>query len=174
MLHSFSNLRMAVFCVTLLVVTCTCNKAGDKASHFRKEEIAKNNSGTLDLTGSITYTKPIYRLPDSLLTPQEIQWKQLYLQLILNYVVVENNRYKLNLSRGSFLRTGIPAAYYDELIKSMNETNKWLEEMKIDSLSSLSERARQEAKDQLQTSKKGSTNPWEPFFSGGSEPSPGS
>lgn len=33
----------------------------------------------------------------------------------------------------------------------MNETNKWLEEMKIDSLSSLSERARQEAKDQLQT-----------------------
>lgn len=33
----------------------------------------------------------------------------------------------------------------------MNETNKWLEEMKIDSLSSLSEGARQEAKYQLQT-----------------------
>lgn len=157
MLHSFSNLRMAVFCVTILFVMCNCRKAGDKASHFLKEETAKNNPDTLDSTGSITYTKPIYRLPDSLLTAEEIQWKQRYLQLILNYVVVENNRYKLNLSRDSFLRTGIPAAYYDELIKSMNETNKWLEEMKIDSLSTLSERARQEAKDQLQTSKKGTS-----------------
>lgn len=99
---------------------------------------------------SDTCLRPFYRLPDSLLTADEVQAKQKYLRLLLTYLTVENNRYVFRVSKDSFLRGGIPGIYYDQLIESVEETNRWAEQMHIDSLSVLFQHAREELKKQTE------------------------
>lgn len=97
-----------------------------------------------------TCLRSFYRLPDSLLTADEVQAKQKYLRLLLTYLTVENNRYVFRVSKDSFLREGIPGIYYDQLIESVEETNRWAEQMHIDSLSVLFQHAREELKKQTE------------------------
>ena len=95
-----------------------------------------------------TLTKRVYLIPDSLLTSEEIRLKRQFQHLLLTYLTVENNRYVFHLPKDSFLRQGIPAFYYDELIKGLEEINQWAEEMPVDSLATLFEHAREEMRRQ--------------------------
>lgn len=95
-----------------------------------------------------TLTKRVYLIPDSLLTPEEIRLKRQFQYLLLTHLTVENNRYVFHLPKDSFLRQGIPALYYDELIKGLEEINQWAEEMPVDSLAVLFEHAREEMRRQ--------------------------
>lgn len=96
-----------------------------------------------------TLTKRVYLMPDSLLTPEEIRLKRQFLHLLLTHLTVENNRYVFHLPKDSFLQQGIPALYYDELIKGIEETNQWAKETPVDSLALLFERTREELRRQL-------------------------
>ncbi|MCD8270699.1 MAG: hypothetical protein LUD46_21215 [Parabacteroides sp.] len=146
MLNPFLKLLFVAFAVIVLFALNACYRQDNKVSYSEEIRADRSNADTLSL-------KPIYRLPDSLLTPEEVQLKRIYLQMIHDHLVVKNNRYKLELSKDSFLQLGLNALYYDELIKSINMTNEWVKQMKIDSLSSIFLRANQELEKQLSASK---------------------
>lgn len=134
-----------ILIIILIAIFNSCNEGTNKASNSRnKDTISINSDTVLNSTHLIEKLKPIYRLPDSLLTSKEIQLKRIYLQLIQKHLVVKDNKYKLELSKENFIQSGLPVAYYDEIIKSIETTNEWIKQMNIDSLSTMFDRARQE------------------------------
>lgn len=147
--------KTALFTLLAVAVLLSCDFSLRKHVHVSPETSAcfpektyafspGNNASPGD-----TIAKRVYLIPDSLLTPQEIRIKRQFLHLLLTYLTVENNRYVFHLPKDSFLRQGIPGFYYDELIEGLDETNRWAEEMSVDSLPALFGKAREYARKEL-------------------------
>lgn len=147
--------KTALFYLLAVAVLLSCELSSQKHVHVSSEtspcfpEKTYAFSPGKNASPGDTITKRVYLIPDSLLTPEEIRIKRQFLHLLLSYLTVENNQYVFHLPKDSFLRQGIPGFYYDELIQGLDETNRWAEEMSVDSLPALLEKAREYARKQV-------------------------
>lgn len=84
--------------------------------------------------------KDILIIPDSLLfngdsitppmkiyTPEQKKLARSITTLMLKYTKVKDNRMVFEMSREEFLKTGIPEAYYDQMIHSYKNTNDFMD-----------------------------------------------
>lgn len=145
--------RIALCSVIFFSSLVSCNHS-TRSEKSGEEEIKKETQGFPSPPSPARFSpdtclKPFYRLPDSLLRPDEIRIKRRYLHLLYTYLSVEDNQYIFHLSKDSFIKEGIPGIYYDELLYSIQQTNQWVNQMRIDTLPALFEGARSTLQKQL-------------------------
>lgn len=81
----------------------------------------------------------VHLIPDSLRTPEQQKIFNLLENVIKEDLIIENNHFKLNISKDKFLNKGIPLEYYDLLKENVKENNKFIDSLKIEDVNLLLE-----------------------------------
>ena len=74
----------------------------------------------------------IYRVREDDLTEEERTMLKLLEDVIIEYMTVENNHFKFNLSKEDFVKKGLPIGFYYRIQKDVRDNNKFIDSMKLD------------------------------------------
>ncbi|MCK9305780.1 MAG: hypothetical protein PHP30_09580 [Bacteroidales bacterium] len=98
----------------------------------------------------------VHLKPDSVLSPKELELKHTLGDIIIEYVVIENNQFVFKLSKKEFLKKGVPEKYYNLVLQNIKDNNKYLDSLldslKIDNIDSLLENTKNQYKNLRQNS----------------------
>ncbi|HCO68891.1 MAG TPA: hypothetical protein DIT04_14195, partial [Dysgonomonas sp.] len=82
------------------------------------------------LPDSITHNDSIMRDPElditKFYTPEQKKLSLALLDIYVNHVDEQKGHLTVNISRDEFIRKGIPAVYYDELVQSIQDMNAFI------------------------------------------------
>lgn len=79
----------------------------------------------------------VHVIPDSILTPDQLELKKKLMGIQLEYVVIEKNKFVLKLDRKDFIERGIPEEYYDLWMKNLKDNNRFIRKNKINNIDSM-------------------------------------
>lgn len=106
-----------------LVFTLSCNQA--------------NKTGKDTPESTYKELERFSMMPDSLLTEEEIIKKEKLHRLVSEKVFVRDNQFYTTIVREDFTEIGLSEYYYDNLEKSIKETNEWVKKEGITNLDSM-------------------------------------
>lgn len=66
-------------------------------------------------------------MPDSVLTTEQVALKRKIGEVIVDFVVVKNNKFVLTLNKKEFVKRGIPLEYYRLLKRNIKENNDFIQ-----------------------------------------------
>jgi hypothetical protein len=121
----------------------------------------KNHGGKKITTNGVTYTNyntkmkdttfvdidgnkyPYFsKIPDSLRTPQQKELAKALVDVLLNGVVVKDNKYGLIFSKEECLARGLPAKYYEELKNNIKTNNSYFEAYGVKEIDKIKDKAK--------------------------------
>lgn len=79
----------------------------------------------------------VHLIPDSLLTPAQVELKKRIGEVIVKYVTIKDNKYVLSIRKREFINKGIPSEYYNLLKKNIKENNDFIRDNNIENVESL-------------------------------------
>ncbi len=79
----------------------------------------------------------VHLLPDSLLNSSQLELKHKLQMILIESVVIKDNKFVLTTSKKDFMDMGIPVEYYKLLKKNMKDNNDFIRDNKIEDVSGL-------------------------------------
>lgn len=79
----------------------------------------------------------VHLLPDSLLNSYQLELKHKLQMILIESVVIKDNKFVLTTSKKDFIKMGIPVEYYKLLKKNMKDNNDFIRDNKIEDVSGL-------------------------------------
>ena len=86
----------------------------------------------LSCAQKVVYKSPlneqlVHLMPDSVLTTEQVALKRKIGEVIVDFVVVKNNKFVLTLNKKEFVKRGIPLEYYRLLKRNIKENNDFIQ-----------------------------------------------
>ncbi|MET3115613.1 hypothetical protein AAKU52_003364 [Pedobacter sp. CG_S7] len=107
----------------------------------------KKNITYLDSKGKAY--KYFAEIPDSLRTPEQQKFAKAYTDVLLNYVVVENNHMVLKISKEEFLSKGLSETDFQVFKENIRTNNAWIDSLGIKDVDKMLEKTRLELKSSI-------------------------
>ena len=79
----------------------------------------------------------VHLLPDSLLNSYQLELKHKLQMILIESVVIKDNKFVLTTSKKDFIKMGIPVEYYKLLKKNIKDNNDFIRDNKIEDVSGL-------------------------------------
>lgn len=73
----------------------------------------------------------VHLLPDSLLNSSQLELKHKLQMILIESVVIKDNKFVLTASKKDFMKMGIPVEYYKLLKKNIKDNNDFIRDNKI-------------------------------------------
>lgn len=122
------TLLFYLLCFTYLLSFNSCNLKDDyKKRNYQKSE-------KLRLLDDYVY---VHLIPDSLRTPEQKELILLLQNVLVEYMVIENNHFVFKMDKKEFINEGIPEPYYLIIMNDVKQNNVFIDSNNIKNVDSL-------------------------------------
>lgn len=126
------NFIKLLLCITLF----SCN------SHTSHNETSVKDTTYVDIKGQ-KYSF-LGQIPDSLRTEEQTKLIKKIQKIVVNHIVVKDNKQVFDLSKEEFLATGIPERYYKMLQRNISDNNALFDSIGITNVDELVRKTKEE------------------------------